>query len=402
MNTKVISVAVCAAAVLSAAAQPTPAKPDSLGFVFTDVLVIPTNSVKSQDAAGTCWCYSVTSQLEDEILKNGGPAVDLSEMFTVRHVYADKAARYIRLGGEGNFGQGGALSDVPDVFVTYGALPESAYPGLNYGEETHIHSELEAVLKAYVDAVNKHPNRRLSTAWKQGLEGILDAYLGKVPETFEVNGKTYTPKSYAESLGINPAEIVPFTSFTHHPFYTQVPLELADNWMWERSYNVPMQELKEIVDNALDKGYSVVWGADVSEPGFKWRNGVALFPAEKDEASLEGTELSRWVALTPAERARERYNINGPVKEVDVTQEMRQTMFDRQETTEDHAMVIVGKAVDQKGNPYYKVKNSWGDAGHIYGGYFYVSVPYFLAKTISLSVNKNGVPAEIAKKSGLK
>lgn len=402
MNTKVISAAVCAVAALSASAQSAPAKPDSLGFVFTDVLVIPTNSVKSQDAAGTCWCYSVTSQLEDEILKNGGPAVDLSEMFTVRHVYADKAARYIHLGGEGNFGQGGALSDVPDVFVTYGALPESAYPGLNYGEDTHMHGELEAVLKAYVDAVNKHPNRRLSTAWKQGLEGILDAYLGRVPETFEVNGKTYTPKTYAESLGINPSDIVPFTSFTHHPFYTQVPLELADNWMWERSYNVPMQELKEIVDNALDKGYSVVWGADVSEPGFKWRNGVALFPAEKDEASLEGTELSRWVSLTPAERARERYNINGPVKEVDVTQNMRQTMFDRMETTEDHAMVIVGKAVDQKGNPYYKVKNSWGDAGHIYGGYFYVSVPYFLAKTISLSVNKNGVPAEIAKKSGLK
>ena len=403
MTNRVLSMVACAAVAVSMTAQTAPAaKQDSLGFKFTDVKINPTNSVKNQASSGTCWCFSGTSQLEDEILHKGGPSVDLSEMFTVRKVYEDKADRYIRLGGTGNFSQGGAITDVPYVFVTYGAIPESAYPGLAYGEDSHMHGELEAVMKAYLNAVKGRPNRRLSTAWKQGLEGILDAYLGKVPETFVVDGKTYTPKTYAESLGIDATEIVPFTSFTHHPFYIKFPIEVADNWMWEDYYNVPMEELKAIVDNAINKGYTIEWAADVSEPGFKWRNGLAVIPAEKDEATLEGTELSRWVALTPAERARDRYNFNGPVKEIDVTQDMRQTMFDRMETTDDHGMVIVGTAVDQKGNPYYKVKNSWGTDGHIYDGYFYVSVPYFLAKTLSIGVNKNGVPADIAKKSGLK
>lgn len=404
MTNRITSLLACTAVAVSMAAQAAPEnKQDSLGFKFTDVKINPTTSVKNQASSGTCWCFSGTSLLEEEILRKGGPAVDLSEMFTVRQVYLDKAERYIRIGGNGNFSQGGAVTDVPYVFMTYGAIPESEYPGLSYGEDNHMHSELESVMKAYLNAVKARPNKgRLSTAWKKGLEGILDAYLGKVPEKFVVAGKTYTPKSYAESLGINASDFVPFTSFTHHPFYTQFALEVADNWMWENYYNVPMEDLKAIVDNAIDKGFTIVWAADVSEKGFKWRNGLAVIPAEKDEASLEGTELSRWVALTAAERANERFNFNGPVKEIEVTQEMRQTMFDRMETTDDHGMVIVGSAVDQNGTPYYKVKNSWGTDGHIYDGYFYVSVPYFLAKTLSIAINKNAVPAEIANKAGLK
>lgn len=385
------------------AQAPGAAKVDSLGFKFTDVKVNPTNSVKNQASSGTCWCFSGTSQLEDEILKKTGKSVDLSEMFAVRKVYEDKADKYIRVGGAGNFSQGGAITDVPYVFVTYGAIPESAYPGLNYGEESHKHGELEGAMKAYLDVIKARRNGgRLSTAWKEGLAGILDAYFGKVPETFVVDGKTYTPETYAKSLGIDATEIVPVTSFSHHPFYTAFPLEVADNWMWEKYNNVPLDEFQAIVDNAIDKGYTVEWAADVSEPGFKWRNGLAVIPAEKSEANLEGSELSRWVALTPAERARDRYNFNGPVPEIKVTQESRQAMFDRMETTDDHGMVIVGKAVDQKGNPYYKVKNSWGADGHIYDGYFYVSMPYFLAKTLSVGVNKNAIPANIAKKMNLK
>lgn len=372
------------------------------GFRFTDVKVNPTTPVKNQNKSGTCWSFAGTAQLENEILKNGGPEVDLSEMFVVRQVYLDKADKYVRLGGNGNFGPGGAITDVPYVYAVYGALPEEAYPGNEYGEEGHVHGELDAVLTAYLNAVNKHPNRRLSTAWRKGLEGILDAYLGPVPETFNVGGKTYTPQSYAKELGLSPDDYVAFTSFTHHPFYTSFPLEVADNWLWADYNNVPMEDLRAIVDNAIDKGYTVVWAADVSEPGFKWNKGVALMPVEKDGKDLEGTELSRWVKLTPAERQREKYNFNGPCEEQIITQEMRQTMFDRMETTDDHGMVIVGKAKDQTGKPYYKVKNSWGDDGHIYNGYFYVSEPYFLAKTLSILVNKKALTSDQAKKSNVK
>lgn len=375
---------------------------DSTGFVFTDIVVIPTTPVKDQNKSGTCWSFSGTGHLEQEVLKKGGPETDLSEMFVVRQCYLDKADKYIRLGGFGNFGPGGAVTDVPYVLANYGVVPDAAYPGLSYGEDGHVHGELNAVLDAYLKAVNKHPNKRLSTAWKKGFEGILDAYLGKVPETFVVDGVTYTPKSYARKLGLDATDYVPFTSFTHHPFYTTFPLEVADNWTWAEYNNVPMEELKSIVDNALDKGYTVVWAADVSEPGFKWRKGVALMPADLDESTIEGTELSRWVALTPDEKKNEKYDFNGPTKEETITQEMRQTMFDRMETTDDHGMVIVGKATDQNGKPYYKVKNSWGTEGHIYDGYFYVSEPYFLAKTLSLLVNKNALTPEQAKKSGLK
>ena len=366
-------------------------KNDTVGFQFTDVKVLADTPVKNQNKSGTCWCFSGTAQLEDEILRKGGPVVDLSEMFTVRQVYLDKADRYIRLGGMANFGAGGAITDVPYVYARYGVIPESVYPGNQYGEEGHVHGELDAVLKAYLDAVKRKPNKRLSTAWRKGYEGILDAYLGEVPETFVVDGVTYTPQSYAKALGLTPTDYVPYTSFTHHPFGQPFKLEVADNWLWEDYNNVPMEELKAIVDKSIDNGYTVVWAADVSEPGFQWRKGVALMPAEKNGDNLEGTELARWVTLTPAERDRDRYNFDGPVQEITVTQEMRQEMFDRQETTDDHGMLIVGKAVDQNGTPYYKVKNSWGDDGHVYNGYFYVSEPYFLAKTLSILVNQNAL-----------
>lgn len=393
MDKRIIALVAAATmgAVISVQAAEDNERNDSTGFHFTDIKVNPTTSVKNQNKSGTCWSFSGVSFLEDEILKKGGPETDLSEMFVVRQVYLDKADKYIRLGGMANFGPGGAVTDVPYVYAVYGAVPEDVYPGIEYGEDGHVHGELDAVLKAYLDAVNKQPNRRLSTAWKKGYEGILDAYLGKVPETFTVEGKTYTPKSYAQSLGLDAGDYVAYTSFTHHPFNAPFKLEVADNWLWEDYNNVPMNELKDIVDKAIDKGYTVVWAADVSEPGFKWRKGVALMPADKDGADLEGTELSRWVALTPAERQKEKYKFDGPVDEITVTQEMRQEMFDRRETTDDHGMVIVGKAVDQNGKPYYKVKNSWGTDGHIYDGYFYVSEPYFLAKTLSILVNKDAL-----------
>ena len=373
--------------------------PDSTGFVFTDVTNIPTNPVRDQNKSGTCWAFSSTSFFEDEILRKTGKPIDLSDMFTVRHCYSDKADRFVRLYGETNFAQGGSGLDVPYVWERYGAMPEEAYSGLNYGEDGHDHSELEAVLSGYVRAVAKRPSKRLSTVWKKGFEGVLDAYFGEIPETFVYEGKTYTPQSFAASLPIDVKDYVPVTSFTHHPFYTDFIVEVPDNWLYERYANVPLDELQAIVDNALEHGYPVAWAADVSEGGFKWRKGYAIMPKGKSEGDMEGTELARWVQLSDSERENSKYNVDGPVEEIVVTQEMRQDMFDRQETTDDHGMVIVGKAVDQNGTPYYKVKNSW-NTNQVYNGFFYVSMPYFRAKTVDILVNREAIPGDIAKKIG--
>lgn len=371
------------------------------GFVFTDVISIPTTSVKDQNSSGTCWCFAGTSYFEDEIMRKGGDSLDLSEMYTVRQCYLDKADRYIRMYGSANFSQGGSILDVPYVYERYGVIPEEAYPGLSYGEDKHFHAELEAVLKAYLDAVKQNPNRRLSTAWRKGFEAILDAYLGPVPETFTVNGQTYTPKEYAEHLGLKTDDYIPLTSFSHHPFYDTFQMEVADNWLWGSYYNLPLDDFKSVIDNALEKGYPLVWAADVSEGGFNWSEGYAVIPVPVDETALEGTELARWVTLSDAERRRKRYDIDGPCEEVTVTQESRQEMFDRQETTDDHGMEIVGIARDQKGNRFYKVKNSW-DTNQKYGGFFYVSEPYLKAKTMNILVHKDAIPGNIRSKLHIK
>ena len=372
-------------------------KKDSVDFQFTDIKTVKTTPVKDQNKSGTCWCFCTTSFIEDEILRQGGDSIHLSEMFTVRKCYSDKADRYVRMYGQANFAPGGATIDVPYVMKRYGAMPYEVYTGLNYGENNHVHGELDNVLTAYVKAIVGKPNKRISTAWKEGMEGILDAYLGKVPETFTYKGKTYTPQSFAKSLGINFDDYVSVTSFTHHPFYEEFIVEVPDNWLYERSMNVPMEEMKAMVDNAIENGYPVVWSADVSEKGFKWYDGVALMPKEKGEGDLQGSELARWVKLSDKDRENEAYNFKGPVEEIVVTQESRQEMFDRQETTDDHGMEIVGIAQDQDGNRYYKVKNSW-DSNQKYDGYIYVSEPYFLAKTVSIYLHKDAVPKDIAKK----
>ncbi len=398
---KAITTAALAAAIACPAFAQAPADstatPADTAFVFTDVITIPVTSVKDQNKSGTCWCFAGTSHFEDEILKNGGDSLDLSEMFTVRHCYADKAERFIRMYGQANFSAGGSIMDVPYVWERYGAVPEEVYTGLQYGEDKHVHGELDAALTAYLKAVVAKPNRKLSTAWRKGLEAILDAYLGPLPETFTYKGKTYTPRSYAASLGLNTADYVALTSFTHHPFYREFAVEVPDNWLWATSFNVPVDELQAAVDNALKEGYTVVWAADVSEGRFKWNDGVALMPKGKTEGDMNDTELSRWVKLSDRDRQNDKYNFKAPVEEIEVTQELRQEMFDSQETTDDHGMVIVGTATDQKGNRYYKVKNSW-DSNQIYDGYFYVSMPYFRAKTMNILVNRKGLPKDLAKK----
>lgn len=379
--------------------EPKKAELDSAGFVFTDVKINPHSAVQDQNKSGTCWAFSGISTLEDNIKRKSGKDVKLSEMYVVRNAYLEKAAKWMRMNGKINFAQGGSFPDVLNMSIRYGAIPEEAYPGLNYGEEKHSHYELAEALEAYLNAVLARgtKNGKLSTAWLKGFEGILDAYLGKVPETFTYEGKTYTPQSFATAIGLEPENFENIISFTHHPFYEDVVLEIPDNWAWTASRNVPMEEMLAITDYALEKGYTVMWAADVSEKGFRWTNGLAVLPEAKTDKDMTDTELSRWVKLSDKDRENEKYKIDGPAKEQTVTQQSRQEGFDNFETTDDHGMVIVGTAKDQKGNKFYKVKNSW-DTNQIYDGYLYVSVPYFLAKTIGVGVHKEAIPANISKK----
>lgn len=384
---------------MAPAAEPEVVNPDSTGFTFTDVKINKTGSVKDQNKSGTCWAFSGVSTLEDNVLRKGGPELDISEMFIVRHAYIDKAKKFMRMNGNITFAQGGSWGDVLNMTMQYGAMPEEAYTGLNYGEAKHSHYELAEAMEAYLRAVlnRGQKNSKLTDAWLPGLIGILDAYLGPLPETFTYKGKTYTPQAWAKEMGLEPENFVNITSYTHHPFYEKFILEIPDNWAWTESMNVPMEEMQRIVDNALDKGWTVMWAADVSEGGFKWTQGFALLPDDKDTKDMTDTELSRWVKLSDKDRADAKFDIKGPIKEKAVSQESRQKTFDNFETTDDHGMVIVGTATDQEGNKYYKVKNSW-DTNQIYDGYLYVSMPFFLEKTLGVGVHKDAIPADINKK----
>lgn len=383
-----------------AQASPEVVVPDSTGFKFTDVKTVKATPVKDQNKSGTCWSFSGIGLLEDEILRKGGPETDLSEMFVVRNCYIEKAKRLMRMYGDCNFAQGGQIGDVMYVLDKYGAMPEEAYAGLNYGDKKHSHYEMAEAMEGYLKGVLRNAKKKgnhLTDAWLPGFIGILDAYLGPVPEQFTYQGKTYTPESYAASLGLVPSDYINVTSFTHHPFYEEFAVEIPDNWLQAKAVNVPMDEMRQIVDNAIENGYAVAWAADVSEGGFKWREGYAIIPEEVSEENMTDSEVSKWVQLDDKARDAKRFSKKGPQKEITVTQEMRQKHFDNWETTDDHGMVIEGIATDQEGNRYYKVKNSW-DTNQLYGGYFYVSMPYFLDKTISVSLHKDGVPKSIAKK----
>lgn len=401
MNTKAMLMAALLGTTncLFAAAEPEIENPDSTGFKFTDVKINQHGPVYDQNKSGTCWAFSGLSTLEDNVLRKTGKDVHLSEMYVVRNAYIDKAKKYIRMNGKINFAQGGSFADVTEMTRKYGAMPEAAYRGLNYGEEKHSHYEMAEALEAYLNAVlaRGEKNKKLSTGWLPGFIGILDAYLGPAPETFTFEGKTYTPQQFAQTLGLEPENFVNVTSFTHHPFYEDFILEIPDNWEWTYSKNMPLDNMMRVLDNALDKGYTVCWAADVSEGGFKWKKGYALLPAEKGEKDMTDTELSRWVKLSDKDRQDARFDIKGPVKEEEVTQESRQKAFDNFETTDDHGMVIVGTAKDQEGNKYYKVKNSW-DTNQLYDGFLYVSVPYVKAKTLGFGVHKDAIPSDIAKK----
>lgn len=371
----------------------------STAYEFTVVKDLSVCSVKNQYRSGTCWSFSSNSFIESELLRMGNGEFDLSEMFVVWHTYSDKAESYVRWHGDSNFGGGGAFHDVLYVLENYGMVPEEAYSGKVIGEKNHVHSEMDAVLKAYVDAVIKNKNKKLTPVWHDGFQGILNAYLGELPETFIYEGTEYTPQSFANNLGIKIEDYVEIGSYTHHPFYEQFILEVPDNWLYDKIYNVKLDEMMTVIDYALDNGFTVGWGADVSEKGFSWKTGIAIVPDE-DLSDLSGTEKEKWEKLTEKEKKASLYKFDGPRKEKTITQEMRQNEFDNYLTTDDHGMHITGTATDQEGNKYYIVKNSWGTDGHIYEGYFYASDAFVRLKTIDVLIHKDAVPENLREKLG--
>jgi len=385
--------------VVKGAAQDNEKKSDS-GYVFTIVKQLPATPVKNQYRSGTCWSYSAISFLESELLRTGKDTFDLSEMYCVRNAYSDKALVYIRYNGKHNFGGGGAAHDVTSVLKKYGMVPEEAYTGMTIGEPNPVHGEMDAVLEADVEAVLKNPNKKLTPVWHKGFNGLLDAYLGTVPEKFTYKGKEYTPASFSSMMGLNPDDYVELSSYTHHPFYSKFILEVPDNWEMGEVYNIPVEELIQVIDNSINQGYTVVWGADVSEKGFSWKNGVAVVP-DKNAAEVAGMESGKWSKLSDADKDKLLFKFERPNPEKKITQEMRQVEFDNYQTTDDHGMHLTGIAKDQNGTKYYLIKNSWGLDGSPYKGYFYASEAYVKLKTMDIMVHKNAIPKELRKKLGI-
>lgn len=352
-------------------------------YEFKMLYEIKTTPVKNQAKTGTCWSFATTSFVETEIMRMGKGEHVLSPMFNVRYAYPPKAENYIRYNGLTNFGMGGQAHDVMNIIREYGFVPEEVYSGKQIGEEDYNHGEMDAVLKAIIDAVNKDKGGKITPVWQKVFESALNIYLGVPPKEFTYQGKTYTPKSFVEAMGFNPDDYIELTSFTHHPFYKQFDLEVPDNWSKGLYYNIPIDDLMKIMNNALAKGYSVAWDGDVSEKGFSRKKGIALVPAA-DEATDDSKKDEEDAEL--------------PAKEKVVTQEMRQETFDNRTTTDDHLMHITGLAQDQNGDKFYYTKNSWGTKDKKYGGYWYMSVPYVRLKTIAIMVHKDAIPAEIKEK----
>jgi bleomycin hydrolase len=371
----------------------------AVGYLFEDEIVLPATPVKDQYRTGTCWSFSTLSFLESEMLRLGKPEIDLSEMFVVRYTYSEKANKYIRLHGENSFSAGGAFHDVTNVINKFGIVPESVYSGLENGETKHVHTEMDNLLKQQVkDEIVENKNCKLSKVDHETVTGTLNTYLGEVPQTFEFEGKNYTPQTFAtDYTGLNMDDYIEISSYTHHPFYTKFSLEVPDNWSWDEVYNVPVNELEEIIYYSLNNGFTVAWAADVSEKGFATSNkGVAVLPAAPAVEMTEA-EILKWETLPEKEKEKELYKLDKPVVEIGSYPGNEATAFDNYETTDDHGMHIIGTAKNQEGKVFYKVKNSWGDYNE-YNGYFYASKPYVSYKTMSVMVHKDGVPQNIREK----
>lgn len=398
---KTLIVALMALAVTGASAKTAKDSTNSNKPVFTVIKELPVTSMKDQNKSGTCWAYSTLSFFESEILKNSGKTYDLSEMFVANKTYMDRATKAVRMHGDVSFSQGGSAYDVLYCLKNYGIVPENAMPapGTLIGDSLANFDEFFEVMTPYVEGIAKSKASKISSAWKNGLQGILDAYLGEIPESFSYEGKTYTPQSFVESLGLNLDDYVTITSYTHHPMWSQFAVEVQDNWRWPLSYNVPIEDLTRIIDNALENGYTVAWGGDVTEDGFT-RDGLGIAYDMNKVRSMSGTDADRWFQLSKTEKKTMADSLGVNIPEIVPTQEMRQTAFDNWETTDDHGMHIYGVAKDQNGREYYMVKNSWGEFGD-YKGTWYMTKNFVAYKTMDYMVNKNAIPKDIRKKLGI-
>ncbi|MDR3009400.1 MAG: C1 family peptidase [Sphingobacterium sp.] len=355
------------------------------GFTFTEVINLGNTSIKNQGSSGTCWSYSGNSFLESEMIRMGKKPVEISQIYTARNTYLDKARTYVRLHGGLSLGEGGQFHDVLNSFRKYGTMPQSAYTGLHYGTTRNNFGEMTNMLDAMLGAVVK--GKTLTPNWEKAYTAAMDSYLGEVPEKFDYNGKSYTPRTFADQvIGINPDDYVGIASVTDHPYYSQFVLLIPDNWSFDRFYNVKMNDLTDIIDNALQKGYTVAWATDVSEKGFSWKNGVAYVPEKPFEEMTDQEKSTMFV---------------GPKPELKVTEEERQKAFDNWQTTDDHGMHIVGLVKDQNGKEYYIVKNSWGTTND-YHGYLYASKEFVRYKTTSLMLHKDGLTKDLKSKINIK
>jgi len=354
-------------------------------YKFSVVKNLDATAVQNQNMTGTCWSFSALSFFESELIRMGkGKEYNLSEMFVARKAYPMKADNYIRMHGKTNIGEGGGFPDVIQVIRQFGMVPEEVYTGKKDAKSQHYHGQLEAsIISVVKSTVDEKTGKIDFDAAHSSVESMCDAFLGKVPDKFEYKGKQYTPKTYAEATGINADDYVFITSFSHHPFYSKFVLEVPDNWNWELMHNVPIAEFREIMNSAIQNGYTIAWAADVSEKGFMYKDGIAVAP-EKSFEEMTAEEKKELATK--------------PQKQLTVTQEMRQRAFDNYETQDDHGMHIVGLVKDQNGTPFYVVKNSWGSDLNECGGYFFASESFVLYKTTSIMLHKKGLPAATAKK----
>ena len=363
------------------------------GYQFTEVVTVPATPVKNQAATGTCWCFATTSFMESELLRMGKGTYDLSEMFIVRQKYMNQLQdNYLRR-GDGNIGQGSLSHTFMNAYRQVGIVPEEVYTGINYDSEKHNHSEMVRYMHAIADVAVKAKQR--SSDYDKLIANLFDTYLGKLPEKFTYKGKEYTPKSFAESLGLNMDDYIELTSFTHHPYYVKFDVEVPDNWEHSLMYNLPLDEMMQTVDYALNNGYTVCWDGDVSEKGFSFTNGVAINPEVKKVEDLSNTDRARFEKLGEKERLEEVFKFERPYPEINVTPEVRQAGFESFVTTDDHLMHLTGIAKDQNGTKYYITKNSWGTDRNKFGGYLNMSESFVRAKTIYVMVHKDAIPKAI-------
>ena len=382
IGTHLFALVCCISMMASAFAQQEKARVEKVGpYTLQLDCEWDRTAVKDQCRSGTCWSFATLSFLESEILRMNKKAPDFSEMYIVRHTYADKVDRYVRMHGNINFAGGGAFHDVTNILRKHGLVPESVYSGKLVDAKQHLHGEMDLVLRSIAEAVVKNKNKQLSPRWKAAYTAALEAYLGKAPERFQYEGKSYTPQSFASSLGLNADDYVELSSFTHHPFYKPFVIEVPDNWSWDMVYNLPLDEMMHSIDHALDKGYTLAWASDVSEKSFSYSQGLATVP-DPNAMVVRGGDDKAGKAPSP---------------EMRITQKMRQQAFDDYRTQDDHAMHIVGRATAQNGTKFYLVKNSWGDENTL-KGYLYVSEAYVRYKTTAVLLNKNAIPKAISKK----